>query len=76
MVHLNVDNVVIDDVIENNKRFIVKNDEKMVLHMTLQLASNNLEGFNIEVTVVEGDVAEIDDVVSSQYEYNLDLYSL
>ena len=76
MVHLNVDNVVIDDVIENNKRFIVKNDEKMVLHMTLQLASNNLEGFNIEVTLVEGDVAEIDDVVSSQYEYNLDLYSL
>lgn len=76
MVHLNVDNVVIDDVIENNKRFIVKNDEKMVLHMILQLASNNLEGFNIEVTVVEGDVAEIDDVVSSQYEYNLDLYSL
>ena len=76
MVHLNVDNVVIDDAIENNKRFIVKNDEKMVLHMILQLASNNLEGFNIEVTLVEGDVAEIDDVVSSQYEYNLDLYSL
>ena len=64
----NIDNVVIGDVIENKKRFTVKKDEKMVLPITLQLALNNLEGFDIEIIVVEGDVAEIGEVVSSQYE--------
>ena len=65
----NIGNIVFGDAIENKKTFTVKKDEKLALPVYIQLGLHNLEGFDIEVTVVSGDIAEIDDVTSSQTQY-------